>query len=373
MENEQLPSYILNTFGRTKHPYLVWDGINEIPSEIEYLLENYLDTNILRDFVSTVKKFDTIYLIGCGTSYYAATAGTYYFNNLAKIKANAYEAFEFLAYPPANLSNDLVIAISHTGSTASVIDAVNMAIASGAKVVGVTDVKDSKLAELSDIAILGMREREPSLPKTRSYEATLIKLFILAVLIAESKGTDIADYKNILTDLPPMLTQIINNYSLIEDICKKMQNVNNVYIVAAGPNIANAYEGALKFHECIQINAEAWELEEFMHGPWTAMDSNDLIILLASKGYAFDKTHKFLKAIENINPYIWIITNENDCFQEEENVTIIQGSDEYLNSFLSIIPIYQYIYCYALQNSINPDVMKLYDKKYLKTRLTLPR
>lgn len=380
LNRNDLPLFIKNAFSRSSHPFLMWKGINEIPEEIENLINLYLLDDNIRNAKLFQKEYNNVYLIGCGTSYFAAIAGSYYINKMARIniRASSYNAFEFLNNMPLDMNNDLLIAISHTGETACVIDAVKNCKNRGAKIIGITDVKNSPLDKWSDLTLLGTMGREDSLPKTRSYVATLFRLLFISGFIAKLNDFEIDKLVESLKLLYNNYKNMINNYDNIANIADKLSDTKSIYLVGYGANIATINEGALKFHECLQIKAEAWELEEVMHGPWVALNENDLVILLSFKGSAFEKEYKFVNAIKNINPNIWIITNADEYLSGNKYVTELSNISnsffpDIINSLLYIVPIYQFVYRLSIIKNINPDIMRLDNDNYLMTRLNLPR
>jgi glucosamine--fructose-6-phosphate aminotransferase (isomerizing) len=80
-----------------------------------------------------IKGIQRIYLIACGTSYYAGMTGLYYFERLTRVRANLELASEFRGRDPVIGKGDLVVAISQSGETLDTLMAAKIAKEKGAK------------------------------------------------------------------------------------------------------------------------------------------------------------------------------------------------------------------------------------------------
>ena len=76
-------------------------------------------------------------LVGCGTAWNAALAGTYLFDELCGKEVAAIPASEFRYRPGAIGPETLVVAMSQSGETVDVIEATNIARANGARVAAI--------------------------------------------------------------------------------------------------------------------------------------------------------------------------------------------------------------------------------------------
>ncbi len=118
----------------------------------------------------------------------------------------------------ANIENSLFIAISHTGGTPVVLDCINYVAGQDVITVGLTDVEDSQLAKVADFILLGKEGREPAIPKTRSYVASLMKHFLLATEIGARKKLDVSVYKKALEASPKRASGIKKSNTLAQQL-----------------------------------------------------------------------------------------------------------------------------------------------------------
>jgi glucosamine--fructose-6-phosphate aminotransferase (isomerizing) len=181
-----IPANLQCAFVRHEHPYLMWDGILKIPDAIEDVTKN-IDIEKIQKTIQNRKKF---YLIGCGTSLFASQIAAYTFQSLSNATAAAIDAFEFSAYPPNDLDESVLVCVSHTGGTPGVYASAKLAKSRNVPVICVTDRTNSKLEELSDLCLLSNMGLEPSLPKTWSFVASLLRLMSIAIASSQADGKD---------------------------------------------------------------------------------------------------------------------------------------------------------------------------------------
>lgn len=369
-----VPDFLRSAFERKTHPFLVWEGIVSIPGALAAVLEPEVQANIVRA-AAALHGAKEVHLIGCGTSLFAALAGASALSAVAGVPAAAHNAFEFAAYPPAGLVNSALLAISHTGGTPVVSDAVEFAAKHGAVCVGVTDVPASPVGRQVQYVLADGSGREPSLPKTRSYVTALLRLYLLALAVAEGRGRDTAAYRQALDVAPPQAEALLaSSEALVQRLVSSLKPGRPAFLIGAGPNVATVSEGALKLQETAQVPALAWELEEAMHGPWVSINPGDLVVLLALRGPSQAKALGLAAALRHIGATLWVVTDDPAASPATEFVTVLPaGLPEYFTPLYAILPLYRFAYGLALAGGRRPDAMRLTDEHYLAARLALPR
>ena len=368
--NTSLPDYIVRAGERNAHPFHMWDGIQSIPETLSKTLEAYRD-NPYAPFGKVIAGKKYVYFTGCGTSYYNGIAARYVFREIAGMNSSAEYALEFLNYPPLYSENDACVGISHTGGTAAVIEALRRFKSIGGYTLGITDVADSPLTKTVDGCLAGASGREPALPKTRSYTAALLKLFLLAADVADAKKLDTRGFREGILKTPELSAKTLaGNEQLVKSVAAN--NYNKMYIFGSGINLATIHEGALKLSEAAQIVAISLQLEEGMHGPWVTMNKGDLVVVLNFGESNRTKCEKLMESLGHIGVDILNITDD-DSSHGHEKYRINIPAPEAFTAFYSVLPLYQLTYFTALNNCKNPDFMRLWEENYLKTRLSLPR
>ncbi|MDR0997576.1 MAG: SIS domain-containing protein [Treponema sp.] len=367
-----LPDYILKASERKAHPYYMWDGICGIESSLGFIRDIYTgDATGLAGIAARLAAKKRIYFIGCGTSYYNGVAAQFIFNRIGGISAAAAYALEFSEFPPPDLQDCAVIGISHTGGTASVIEALNRANAGGAYTLAVTDVEDSAISATARSTLPGYGGREPSLPKTRSYLAALMKLCYLAAELALVRGGDPRDFVKELGGAPEKAGGYLKETEgPMKNLAANLYKA--VYLFGSGINLGSVSEAALKLQESAQIISIPFELEEGMHGPWVTMNRGDLVTVLHFDGLYYNKSLELIRALSRIGVDLLVITNRPG-FAEKVKQLVFINEKELMSPFYTVLPLYQLAYFSALEKGNNPDFMRLWEEPYLAARLSLPR
>jgi len=368
--NESIPVEVQSAFERSEHPFHMWDGIRAIPGGLEDILSERLRMRI-RESARALKGKSTIHLVGCGTSYFAATAATYLFHEIPGCLSTSSDAFEFYAYPPAGLNEAAVIGISHTGTTKSVIQALDLARQRGAVAIGITDGVQSAIDQHTDYAIPSSMGLERSLPKMRSYLTSVLRTYLLALELARLEGKDVSGYEPVLQDSPRVARQVLDGLeNQMRELAQACQAVpRRILVVGAGPQLATAMEGSLKLTEAALMNSSAIQAEEFAHGAWYSVQESDLIILLAARGRSLEKIHKLTTAMRLIGARTWVITDDEKEVGAGSFTTFLPDNiPESILPLYSILPIYQFAYFLALERGLRPDNLNLSDPRYLQAR-----
>ncbi len=364
-----IPANLQSAFTRHNHPFLMWDGIQLIPEAIRNVIEN-TDVQVVSEQVKNHKKF---YLTGCGTSLFAAQAASYAFQHLTDATAIPLNAFEFSAYPPQDLDESILVGISHTGGTPVVYESLKLAKSKNIPSISITDKKDSKIEKISNLCLSTSLGTEPAMPKTWSYVAALVRLYILAIAKSASNRSAIETNLQKLADLAQTTQEMIQKLEPeINSFAKSLQSSNYFAVAGGGPLVSTANEAALKLTEAALVKSIGWEIEESAHGAWASTGESDWVIVNAVKGPSFEKALKLAEGMKKIDAKVWAITDQPDAFKGADMVTDLPAQyPEWLMPIPAIIPLYLFTYYLSISRGINPDIMRLNDDRYLKARQSM--
>jgi glucosamine--fructose-6-phosphate aminotransferase (isomerizing) len=370
--NENIPAGLRAAFERSQHPFLMWDGIQSIPSGAEEILSTGV-REAIRAAAQAMKGKMPVHFTGAGTSYFVGIASVYAFHVIANYLGIAHNAFEFEAYPPPHLQDNTVVGISHTGGTPAVIDAVRLARERGALTIGYTDVTDSVLSDAADHLIVSQMGAEPSLPKTRSYIAALMRSYLLALELARLEGRDVSDFETELQKVPEQTSRVIGETEAqARELAKKYANISRIVVAGGGPQYATALEASLKITEAPRVHSTPWEIEEAVHGTWASTRSGDLVIVVAVEGSSSEKSRKLIEGMGTIEVETWAVSNLEGELPGASAITPLGlHAPEILMPLYAILPLYQFAYFLALERGVHPDSMNMSDPRYLKARTAL--
>lgn len=284
----------------------------------------------IKDLVSFISNFEKIYIVGSGTSYHASLYFELLFPNSIAIQAS-----EFTKRKITQQDRILVVAISQSGESKDVINALLYAKKLGAKILAITNTLGSTLHRLADKAIVTKAGEEKAIAATKSYIAQLVSIAYLYSVYAN---------KNLEAEILDLPNKIYEIFSM-EGIYKKYGEMLNEKIIILGSGVLypTALEASLKLKETANVVSEAYPSREFLHGPMQILDKNTDVIIL---GNSEDE----MQVVKRVTDY------ESKIIRVCEDCEIkIPVTNEILKPILYIIPIQFMAFYKALKKGLNPD------------------
>lgn len=203
-------------------------------------------------------------LLGCGTSLYVAQAVACY-----RERQGAGESFAFPGSEvPATRTWDTVIAVSRSGTTTEIVDAMR-ALPAGSRSLGIIAEAGSPLGELvTDEFDLPFAD-EQSVVQTR-FATTVLSLLLGAY------GWDV---EASATRAERFLTESLPEWA---------GDIQQFVFLGRGVGAALASEAALKFRETLATWSEAYTTMEYRHGPISAINERSLVWILDGEEPSID-------------------------------------------------------------------------------------
>ncbi len=347
----------------------LYRSIHAQPQTIRTLLA---DWDAPTQAAEQLAKTGRVLLAGIGTSFHAAAVGEYLLR-LAGVDAWAVRSFEFVHYPRPLRTDDGVIIISHRGSKLHGNLAVERALEAGVTTIGITG-KTSKMH--GPHTIIETVEQEVSSTHSISYTCTLTRLGQIAARLAALHGLteQTRRIEEGLTRIPALMEDILAREDTIRQIAQDaVAQQRRLYFVGAGPNAYTGPEGALKAKEASYVTAEGFELEQAIHGPQVAFETEDVLIPISVRGGAQTRMSDFLLALSEIGPHVWLVGDAPDettsaLFQREgwSRFTIGDYADlpEELTPLLTVVPLQLLANFLAATRGTNADTFRADEAAY---------
>jgi len=236
------------------------------------------------DQIARLLERKRIHFFGMGSSYFASLYATYLFADLTHAAVTNHLASEFIHYPSAISPNEISVALSQSGESIETVEAVRLLRRRGNFVVGVTNEPNSTLARLSDRVILTHAGKE-SASSTKTFASTLAILYSLIVAVAARMKEISERQKHSLMERLTQMTLTVDASlgSWNEDArhhSNELVNSRAAMILARGPNLPAALQGALLMKEVAKMPAEGMSSGEFAHGPIEAITNRISVIVL---------------------------------------------------------------------------------------------
>ena len=293
-----------------------------------------------------IQQTKNIFITGSGTSYNSALIAKQILSKFAQIKVEPIIASELQFSKDSIESNSILIAISQSGESADVLEAINIAKKKNCKIISIVNIHTSSLARQSDI-IIGMNcGPEIGVAATKSFTS---QLSILYKIIEKLNNNFHIDFNQISHSV----SKILENPSEIQKIAKNLKEISDIYVLGRGIHYPIAIEAALKLKELTYIHAEGIPGGEIKHGPLALMDSNVFVIIINPSDSTYSDTLTSAREIKTRGAKIIGISDQKSDVYDYW----IQIPKSFELEFLisEIIPIQLLSYYAALEKDTDPD------------------
>lgn len=341
--------------------------IHEQPDVIRNILVGKLHTpdsqivlNEVKLTKETLKNLNRIQVVACGTSLHAAMIGKYVIENFCSIPVDVEASSEYIYRKTVTDEHTLVIGVSQSGETADTLTAIKQSKARGSHILIITNRPDSAMAREADSLLSVNAGIEVSVAATKSYIAQLTSFYLLALYMAEIKGTvpagELTSLKSEMLLLPQKIEQILAHKENIQACARRYANTRDFIYIARGINYPTALEGALKLKEISYINATGYPAGELKHGPIAMLDETMPVLSVLMNGSVYEKLLSNSEEAKARNARMIALTNSNDPKLDDLFDYIIKVPDviELLSPIIAIVPLQ--LIAYYIAEFLGKDV-----------------
>lgn len=309
----------------------------------------YQDQDKIDVFCREIEKADNVYLAASGTSYHASLVFKQLLAQRSRVRAEAILASEFAGSLNLVGKGDVLVAVSQSGETADVLEAVRAAKSSGAKILSVVNVMNSSLDRESDLNVYLHCGPEIGVAATKSFTSQLTVLNLISMNL---KG--MRDAVAELHALRYFLPQILSMGQNIKAVAERYATRPDFFYVGRGIHYPIALEGALKLKEISYVHAEGLAAGELKHGTLALIDEGTPVVLINPN----DRTHQ--ETLDNGHEMkargariIGVTTRDDEVY--DDVISIPSLREESLYPILEVIPLQMLAYYMAVERKANPD------------------
>ena len=285
-----------------------------------------------------------ITIAACGTSWHAGLAGKFMIERLARLPVDVDYASEYRYRDPIADPRAIGLLITQSGETADTLAAQAELIAKGSKTLAICNVVGAAITRRANGTLTTNAGPEIGVASTKAFTAQLTALFILALHLAQVRGT-ITDAESLhlvdeLSKIPGKLDAMLNlsaagitgtsegvaapsrltqNLSFrpeaqsaevekpaslptpswagpdrrtharlpltkqCEELARLFHTADDFLFLGRGIHYPIALEGALKLKEISYIHAEGYPAGEMKHGPNALIDETLPVVCIATK------------------------------------------------------------------------------------------
>ncbi|MFY0594146.1 glutamine--fructose-6-phosphate transaminase (isomerizing) [Roseivirga sp.] len=315
----------------------------------------------IHDYSNKIVNADRIVILACGTSWHAGLVAEYIFEEFCRISVEVEYASEFRYRNPIIGEKDVVIAISQSGETADTLAAIGLAKSKGATIFGVCNVVGSSIPRMTHAGSYTHAGPEIGVASTKAFTAQISVLTMMALMIAQKKGTlSESSYRSLLVELetiPDKIAKCLDLNPQIEIISAKFKDAANFLYLGRGYNFPVALEGALKLKEISYIHAEGYPAAEMKHGPIALIDESMPVVFIGTKDSSYEKIVSNIQEVKARKGEVIAIVSEGDTEIAEiaDHIIEVPHTHEALMPLVSVIPLQLLSYHIAVMRGCNVD------------------
>ncbi|MFP3065299.1 MAG: glutamine--fructose-6-phosphate transaminase (isomerizing) [Sulfolobus sp.] len=339
-KRKRIVDWDIETASKEGYPHFMLKEIHESPKAVRDTVSSLLsDLELIEKVAEEIRNAERVIVVGAGTSYHA---GLYFSLLLNRIGINSTPLIASEYYNIKGKKGDFVIAISQSGETIDVLQAIRKLKGEGGRIASITNVIESAIARESEYKIYMRAGPEIGVAATKTFTTQLVSLLIIySILTKENlKKFEKAD------------EEVYNALGLegyAKKIGEELSRARNIYYLGRGLSLPLAMEGALKIKEVAYVHAEAYPAGESKHGPIALVEKGFPVVFI-NDGEMPELLKNNVMEMKARGAKIYVVST---------NKRVGEGDEVYIESEippLSIAPIIQLIAYYAsTAKGIDPD------------------
>lgn len=340
--------------------------IYEQPSAIKNTINAYtVNGDLALEQIGLTKKMlerlERIYIVGCGSAYHAGVVGKYVLEEMAGVPVEVDIASEFRYRKVPIVSNSLVVILSQSGETADSLAALRCAKEKEVQTLGIVNVQGASIAREADYVMYTHAGPEISVATTKAYNAQLIALDILAVVVGEAKGNISKSQKEALLmnlqKLPEQIEKILEDKERLQWFGAKCANVRNVFFIGRGIDFGICLEGSLKLKEISYIHSEGYAAGELKHGTISLIEEGTLVIGVLTREELFEKSRSNMIEVKSRGASLMGVTcYGNYAIEETADFTVyVPRTEPYFTPSLAVVPLQLLAYYVSVARGLDVD------------------
>jgi glutamine---fructose-6-phosphate transaminase (isomerizing) len=307
------------------------------------------------------KKIRKIFITACGTAAYAGMIGKILIEKIVRLPCEVQIGSEFRYSDPIVDRDSVVLAISQSGETADTLAALEEGRRKGATTWSIVNAIGSQAMRIADGSLSMQAGPEIGVASTKAFTAPLVDLYMLAVLLADLRGTiSDAERRALVADLrlvPSLASRVLNSEPEIYKVAHAMKNVRDCLFLGRGINMPIAYEGALKLKEISYIHAEGYPAGEMKHGPIALIDKHMPVVCIAPKDPWHEKMISQIQQAKARGGTVIAVATEGDEIVASlaDHVLWIPDCPWMLSPVITVIPLQLLAYHIASLRGLDVD------------------
>ena len=306
-------------------------------------------------------RIDKVVIVACGTSFHAGMAARHAIEHWTRIPVELDRASEFRYRDPVLDERSLVIGIAQSGETADTLAAVRFGKEMGASVVAVTNVVGSSITRDADAVLFTHAGPEVGVAATKTYLAQLVALNLLALYLAQQRGSMPADKLvetvEAMQRLPEQVEEVLSISGDVQRAAKRYADARDFLFIGRGVGQSVAMEGALKLKEISYIHAEGYAAGELKHGAIALIEEGVPVVAILTGWRMYDKMLANVEEVRARGADTILIAPQGDERARDlaNELFEVPKTKPLLSPIIDTVPLQLLAYYVAKERGLSPD------------------
>ena len=308
-----------------------------------------------------LRQVNKVFIVACGSSYHAGLMAKYAIEHWARIPVEIDIASEFIYRDPVLDATTLVIGVSQSGETADTRIAMEEARRQGAKVLVICNVVDSSMARGSDAVLYTRAGPEIGVAATKTHLAQITALEILALYLAQARGTlSPADARTLFEAmgvLPDKVAVALGRSAEVEAVARRYRDSPSFMFLGRQVGYPVALEGALKLKELSYLRAEGFPAGELKHGPIALVEPGTVVIAVATRTPIWEKMMSNVTEVKSRGATVVLVANDGDeeTARQADAVLWVPETEYLFAPIIDVVPMQLFAYHLARLHGLDVD------------------
>ena len=304
-----------------------------------------------------LRAVDKVVVVACGSSYHAAMVAKYAIERWARLPAEVEIASELRYREPVLHERTLVVGVSQSGETLDTLEALREARRAGARTLVVSNVVHSTMAREADGTIYTRAGPEVSVASTKCHLAQIVALEVLALALAQWRGTmgpaAVSAVLDELHRLPATVEDALGRGKEVDDVADALLGARDFFFIGRNLGYPVALEGALKLKEISYLRAEGYPAGELKHGPLALVEPGTVVVAVADP--LRDKMRSNVAEAAARGATVVAVAADDDLDADGDHVLRVPTvTDPVLAPVVEVVPLQ--LLAYALARRLGNDV-----------------
>jgi glucosamine--fructose-6-phosphate aminotransferase (isomerizing) len=308
-----------------------------------------------------LRSIDKVFIVACGSSYHAGLMAKYAIEHWARLPVEIDISSEFRYRDPVLDSRTLVIGVSQSGETVDTLQALREARKWNAKVLVISNVVDSSMTREADAVLYTRAGPELGVASTKTHLAQITALEILALYLAQTRGTlyphEAREFLDAMGALPDKVETALGRAADVEVVATAYRDSPSFIFLGRHVGYPVALEGALKLKELSYLWAEGFPAGELKHGPIAVVEPGTVVIGVATRTHLWEKMMANVAEVKSRGATVVLVANDGDeeTERQADAVLWVPETHQLFTPIVDVVPLQLFAYSMARLHGLDVD------------------